>query len=284
MRARSARVVEQPANAYDYRAEPRARPFGCGAPSATAGADSVLRMPDDLPDPLAAPPQRRRTLRPRDAATLILVRRDRVEPEVLMGHRSARHVFMPNTFVFPGGRVDPEDARVPVATPLRPAVAERLHRNATPTRARALALAAIREAFEETGLLIGRPAADVDPERVPASWRPFFEQGIAPALDVLDYVFRAITPPGDVRRFHARFFIADARHVQGEIRGSGELLDLQWIPIEHAIAMPNTPGITSLVLQEVRRLLAHTDPMELPAAHRVPVYRSLYRREVVSYD
>ena len=228
--------------------------------------------------------RRRRTLRPRDAATLILVRRDGAEPEILMGHRSARHVFMPNTFVFPGGRVDLEDAHVPVAAPLRPAVAHRLAKNATPSRARALALAAVREAFEETGLLIGRPANGIDPSRVPASWRPFFAHGVAPALDVLDYVFRAITPPGDVRRFHARFFIADARHVQGEVTGSGELLDLQWIPIDRAMSMPNTPGITGRVLREVRHLLAHTDPMELPAAHRVPVYRALYGKEHMSYD
>ena len=233
----------------------------------------------------AAPtPARRRALRPRDAATLILVRREGPVPEVLMGHRSARHVFMPNTFVFPGGRVDPEDARIPVAAPLRPSVVHRLEKNATPTRTRALALAAVREAFEETGLLIGRPADGVDPARVPASWRPFFAQGVAPALDVLDYVFRAITPPGDVRRFHARFFIADARHIRGEVKGSGELLDLQWIPIDRAIEMPNTPGVTGRVLREVRRLLAQTDPMELPAAHQVPVYRALYGKEHVSYD
>ena len=245
-----------------------------------------MSAPDAL-EATGGPPdqaRRRRTLRPRDAATLILVRRDRPEPEILMGHRSSRHVFMPNTFVFPGGRVDLEDARVPVATALRPAVAHRLGMHATPTRSRALALAAVREAFEETGLMIGRPITGVDPTKVPASWQPFFEHGLAPALDVLDYVFRAITPPGDVRRFHARFFIADARHVHGEVKGSGELVDLQWIPIDRAMAMPNTPGITAHVLQEVRHLLANTDPMELPQAHRVPLFRALHGRSLVVYD
>jgi len=226
----------------------------------------------------------RQPIRPRDAATLILVRRESAVPEVLMGHRSARHVFMPNTFVFPGGRVDREDGRVRPAAPLRAPVFERLVRHATPTRAQALGLAAIREAYEETGLLLGRPANGIDLDRLPESWRPFYEQGLAPALDVLDYVFRAITPPGDVRRFHARFFISDARFAHGEIGGSGELLDLQWIPIDEAIAMPNTPGITKNVLREVRSLLARTDPMDLPAAHPVPVYRSLYGRESITYD
>src|SRR3546814_5597417 len=89
------------------------------------------------------------------------------------------------------------------------------------TRVQALALAAVREAFEETGLLIGRPApAPVDPAKLAETWRPFFETGLAPALDLLDYVFRAITPPGDVRRFNARFFICDAAHARGSLGGS----------------------------------------------------------------
>ncbi len=228
--------------------------------------------------------QIKKRIRPRDAATLILVRRESRVPEVLMGHRSARHVFMPNTFVFPGGRVDPEDANVPVAGELRDNVRERLLRHATPRRTKALALAAIREAFEETGLMLGLPYTNgIDLDALSESWRPFFAAGLMPRLDSLDYVFRAITPPGDVRRFHARFFIADARDAQGELGGSGELVDLQWIPIDDAIAMPNTPGITSMVLEEVRRLLAHTDPMGLPAAHPIPLYHRVRGKDALDY-
>ena len=57
-------------------------------------------------------------MRPRDAATLILVRMKGKTPEVLMGCRAAAHAFMPNRYVFPGGRVDRADAHVPIATPL----------------------------------------------------------------------------------------------------------------------------------------------------------------------
>ena len=53
-------------------------------------------------------------MRPRDAATLILVRMKGKTPEVLMGCRAAAHAFMPNRYVFPGGKVDPDDARVGV--------------------------------------------------------------------------------------------------------------------------------------------------------------------------
>ena len=223
-------------------------------------------------------------VRPKDAATLVLVRRDRPEPQVLMGHRSARHVFMPNTFVFPGGRVDREDGHVRPGTGLRAAVELRLIREATPRRARALAMAAIRETFEETGLILGRPVNGVDMERLPATWRPFYATGTEPALDRLDYVFRAITPPRNVRRFHVRFFIADYRDAMGELGGSGELVDLQWIPIDQALAMPNTPSVTAHVLEEVARLLRETEPTALPSAHRVPFFRRIHGRDILSHE
>ena len=100
-----------------------------------------------------------RALRPRDAATLILVDRREHRPAlVLMGKRHAGHRFMPGKFVFPGGRVEPEDRRMAAAGALDPAVEEKLNarvRRPSPGFARALALAAIRETFEETGLAIG---------------------------------------------------------------------------------------------------------------------------------
>ena len=222
-------------------------------------------------------------MRPRDAATLILYRRKAEEIEVLMGRRSPRHAFMPNTFVFPGGRVDPEDGRVAPLADLRALVLERLQRNATARRARALGLAAIREAFEETGLAVGSPhdgAADMD--RIPASWRPFFETGLAPRLDVLDYVFRAITPRGDVRRFHARFFLADSRHARGRLGGSGELQDLQWIAIDRAIATPATPGVTARALEEVRSRM--TGALASEPAPPVPLYHGTRYGDRVRLD
>src|ERR1700733_4257701 len=96
-------------------------------------------------------------MRPRDAATLILVRMKGKTPEVLMGCRAAAHAFMPNRYVFPGGRVDPADAHVPVATPLDRHVKARLLKAASEKRAHALGVAAIRETFEESGLILGKP-------------------------------------------------------------------------------------------------------------------------------
>ena len=97
--------------------------------------------------------------RPKDAATLILVDRTHATPKVLVGKRHDKVVFMPGKFVFPGGRVDKSDNRVPVAAPIPKALEDNLMKGSpkiTPSRARSLAIAAIREACEETGLCLGR--------------------------------------------------------------------------------------------------------------------------------
>ena len=65
-------------------------------------------------------------IRPVDAATLIIVNRQTKTPKVLMGKRSAKHNFMPNKFVFPGGRVDPCDSRLIVPSKMRTPVIKHL--------------------------------------------------------------------------------------------------------------------------------------------------------------
>lgn len=198
----------------------------------------------------ASPP-----LKPRDAASLVLYRRTGATVEVLMGQRHAGHVFMPNRLVFPGGRVDPADRLAGASTPLQAAVRTRLARGCrSAARPHALAIAAIRETYEETGLIIGRPSAQAE-TLDPRHWSGFRDAGLAPALDRLDYIFRAITPPRMVRRFDARFFLAEADEtVSGTLSGNGELENLAWLPIDEALGLPlSTP--TNLVLQEAARLI-----------------------------
>ncbi|MHB1216952.1 MAG: NUDIX hydrolase [Alphaproteobacteria bacterium] len=205
-------------------------------------------------------------VRPRDAASLILYRQRGGQPEILVGRRHAGHSFMPQRWVFPGGRVDPGDARVKPATPLRDDVAERLAQcTPSPSRARALAVAAIRETFEEVGLLLGKPAQA--PKDVPKEWLGFLDRGLAPALDELELVMRAITPTYSPKRFDARFFIADADKAEGKLAGSGELEEIQWVTIEEAIALP-LADVTEAVVRQVQRALSHpervkTDPVPL---------------------
>lgn len=195
--------------------------------------------------------------RPKDAATLILVRRAGSEAEVLMGRRAAGHAFMPDKWVFPGGRVERADFTAPAAAELRPAVAARLEKTAPPRRARALALAAVRETFEETGLVLGEPS----PARPGAGpWREFLSLGALPRLDRLDFIARAITPPYRPRRFDARFFLADASALLSqEPRGDGgELDEIAWFALSETSDL-DLPMITRFVLGEVRARLDDPD-------------------------
>ena len=212
-------------------------------------------------------------VRPKDAATLIIVRKDHGRPRVLMGQRHARHKFMPNKFVFPGGRVDAGDSRVQSLSDLSEPVKDKLTRSCSEARARGFAMAAIRETFEEAGLIVGKPHNNHYQTRS-KSWLPFFSEGFAPILRPLDLVARAITPPNRFRRFDARFFCVDAQHVHGldqqHIIGSGELLKLHWATFIEAQKL-ELPQITQFVLQEVeRRLNASPDQlkkMPIPFVH-----------------
>jgi len=221
------------------------------------------------------------TLRPKDAATLVLVRNANTVPEVLLGQRHGGHAFMPNRYVFPGGRVDSSDSRVAPATILRQEVADRLQKNCGPARARALAVAAVRETYEETGLMLAdkMPAGRQTSRNL--AWSDFVQRGLGPALANLDYVCRAITPPGRPRRFHARFFMVDAVHAKGQIASNGELLDIRWVPLAEAATLP-IPSITGQVIKEVMNLISH--PPLSPKGRTIPVYQrrngqDTYRRE-----
>ena len=189
-----------------------------------------------------------RPVRPRHAASLVLLRRSAAGTEVLMGRRPAKAVF-PEAYVFPGGRLDPSDANVSPSAPLTSDVLEelRVHGGCTPQLARALATAAIRETFEETGLLL---AASGDPGAPHGPWAAFKARGMAPAHDRLRFLGRAITPASAPVRFHARFFVADGESVEGVIVGNGELSNLRWYRLDEARQLPAI-DVTQFVLTEI---------------------------------
>ncbi|MEL7212765.1 MAG: NUDIX hydrolase [Pseudomonadota bacterium] len=200
----------------------------------------------------------------RDAATVIVLRDAATRPAVLMGQRGATAAFMPNKFVFPGGAVDGGDGDIPFAHALNPVCAERLtDQSMTPVPA--LAAAAIRELWEETGLIFGTPGAWPD---APPDWQSFAAQGMRPDASALKFVFRAITPPGRPRRFDARFFLADASALQGDpdnfTHACDELSHLQWVPLDQARSF-DLPFITEVVLAEITGLLPSLDaPASVP--------------------
>jgi 8-oxo-dGTP pyrophosphatase MutT (NUDIX family) len=214
-------------------------------------------------------------IRPKDAATLILVDRSGPVPKVLLGKRHERHKFMPGKFVFPGGGVDPTDKAMAVATPLDPQAEMRLMQRfhkASPVRARALALAAVRETFEETGLLLGRSG---EAPKAPAGvWSEFARHKVLPDLANIHFVGRAITPPGRSRRFDARFFTMDASAIAHRIDGvtgpDAELVELVWMSLAEAKQL-DLPTVTGVMLEELEGRIVDGFGHALP----VPFYRTI---------
>ena len=224
-------------------------------------------------------------VRPKDAATLILVDRSGPAPKVLLGKRHQRHKFMPGRFVFPGGRVDPIDRVMPVARPLNPHAQANLMKHlqrASAAKAQAFALASIRETFEETGLLVGARSNEV--ANVPGGpWTAFAEAKILPDLAELHFIGRAITPPGRPRRFDARFFTTDASAIAHRIEGvtgpDAELTELVWMTLAEAKQL-DMPAVTGVMLEELDARIADGFGHDLP----VPFYsmpRGHFRRELL---
>ncbi|MEL7013060.1 MAG: NUDIX hydrolase [Pseudomonadota bacterium] len=206
----------------------------------------------------------------RDAATIIVLRDRETKPRVLMGQRGAKAAFMPSKFVFPGGAVDPGDAEISLQSTLTDLCISRLREESKRDLSHALPVAAIRELWEETGLALGRSGAWMGAP--PSDWTSFAGLGLLPVADQMQFVFRAITPPGRPRRFDARFFLVDAAHIAGDLddfsAASEELSHLQWVPLQEARAL-DLPFITEVVLAELEARVDDPAPPE-----SVPFYKN----------
>jgi 8-oxo-dGTP pyrophosphatase MutT (NUDIX family) len=232
---------------------------------------SIIEQSEHINTPATELRSKGRAVKPKDAATLIIVRRDKKHPKILMGKRAASHKFMPNKFVFPGGKVDAGDSRIRPPKDLHPSVLKRLMKGCSETRARSLAMAVIRETFEETGLVLGESDSVTIKSRSP-QWDAFLQHGINPRLDTLNVIARAITPPYRNRRFDTRFFMVEADLIQGGVHaapvGSGELLELHWVSVKEAEKL-ELPIITRMILKEVEQRLVtpHSPDAEGPFIH-----------------
>lgn len=207
-------------------------------------------------------------VRPVDAASILLLDRSGGGVRVLVGRRSSKHVFMPDLYVFPGGRRDAADRLVPIANPLNPYASERLAlrtgARCPDSRLRAIGVAALRELYEEAGIAVGAPLAGPL-----ASALPF-----RPDLSRLRFLARAITPAGMVRRFDTRFFALFADEAGVDPAGataSHELEDVRWVDIfDHkGVEMPD---ITVLILEELQKSLQ--EDKSLPFGRAVPLFHT----------
>lgn len=219
-------------------------------------------------------------LRPRSAASLIIFDHALSPPRVLMGRRNPALAFMAGKYVFPGGRVEAADRRMRAFAELREPVARRIMARRTlsaPSTARALALAAIRETFEETGYLLGVPSTDRDLPAPAGAWTQFTRAGVLPHLEPLHLIARAITPPGRMRRFDTAFLCMDAKWIVGQsgfpVGPDDELVELAWVSLAE-IADYDVAAITEVVLRELQ------DRLEagLASPAPVPFYRHAYGR------
>jgi 8-oxo-dGTP pyrophosphatase MutT (NUDIX family) len=213
-------------------------------------------------------------VRPKDAASLIIIDRSGSEAKVLLGRRHEAHKFMPGKFVFPGGRVESLDRLMQAASELDPRTEARLlARSGLPSsgKARAFALAAVRETFEETGLMLGAKRDDA-PKSPGGLWTAFAQACVYPELAALHFVARAITPPGRPKRFDTRFFAVDAEAIahraDGVIGPDAELVELVWIPIAETKRL-GLLTITTVVLEELEARVVAGMSHDLP----VPFYQ-----------
>jgi len=205
-------------------------------------------------------------VKPRDAGSLIIWRERAEGAEVLMGRRSRKAAFVPDFFVFPGGRLDPADSAVRAATPLGAEAVARMGVRGDAALAEALALAAVRETFEETGLLLAE-IGDIG-ETTHPEWAQWKARDLAPGLHRLRYFGRAITSPASPIRFHARFFVARAEEFKGALAGSGELSELGFYPATEVLANMPVVDVTEFMLNRVIAYAA--DPLRFDP--RTPIF------------
>lgn len=218
-------------------------------------------MRDDLPLDASSV----RPVRPRASASLIVIDRSEVEPRFLLGRRHDAHAFMPGKFVFPGGKLERGDAKLP-AVPLGKTsldlLFEEINKEAA---AHALAIAAVREAWEEAAISVGngKPVPD-KPGQLP----------FHPDLSALAYVARAITPPGFPRRYDTRFFATfrDRIHeTQRDPNAADEMTGFGYFTHMQTLSL-NLPSITRIILEHVCRRLDADPHLEL--RQPLPTFRT----------
>ena len=204
----------------------------------------------------------------RDAACVILTDTRAGEPRLLLGKRRDTQVFLPNMWVFPGGRVDDEDRTLAASVAidgLSPGSAARLP----------FLAAALRELHEEAGLtldLASTPSATPEPDTT-----------LRQACAALAPIARAITPPGKPRRFDTWFFLADGALAAQSKDPDGELLDLDWFTFAAARSL-DLPHITRLVVEDVADRLRRGHEA---AIGQIPFYfqsQNVFHRQMISND
>ena len=191
----------------------------------------------------------------KDAATIVLIRKDGFKNSLLVGRRGSKAAFMPSKYVFPGGSWEPKDNEIPLVQSLSDKQSGLIALEADPIMSSSLGVTALRELWEETGLRLS-PKYPI--EKHLKSWQGFYVEDQGPNLGSLQFFFRAVTPPGRSRRFDARFFFCESNHIYDDLdnfsKASGELSDLQWVDINYLHTL-ELPKITKIVVGYLKELI-----------------------------
>lgn len=183
--------------------------------------------------------------------------------------------FMPGVFVFPGGRFDRNDELVGARHQLNEETISLLSARCSRRRANALAWTAIRETWEETGLIIGQRGQmsdEIQKDGPDDALRAFADLGLAPNTRALNYVARAITPTSSPIRYDTRFFVADGEGIFGSLQDSDELSDTAWRPIADAYNDDAIIDVTKFALSHAVRhwtMPQSIQPTSVPTMHRL---------------
>ncbi len=201
-----------------------------------------------------------KAVRPKLASTIVLISGPKDNPKILMGQRAKRHDFMPSVYVFPGGRVDRADSYAPFVKDLNTRTAKILEHLYSPRRARAVVLAAIRETFEETGLMLGQNK-DWTKNLNHPGWDAFRNSGHVPDLSGIEVFGRAVTPPYRHKRFDTWFFIKWLDDVRSDISDSAELLNVDWFTFDQ-IKDLETARATDMMIDVLKSYLSGQMPRD----------------------
>jgi len=237
--------------------------------------DSVIpfdKLPEGFADTLENPPED--PVEPRPAATIVLMRDGEEAPEILLLRRNRKSGFVPGAYVFPGGRVDAGDGAPELLERLEgltaEAAARRLKAPGHDPPAASFYVAALREAFEETGILVGvdpdqrPPPTAAEDEAVDAVRDDLMEDRLpfAQALDRLgcrldgqavEYLAHWITPVVEPRRYDTRFFAAAVPSDAEAIIDPREMTDAVWLTPARALER-NQEGTLPMVFPTVKTL------------------------------
>ncbi len=218
-----------------------------------------MKMPHLTQDELHRRSALKRAPRPRLASTIVLYSGTRENPKILMGQRSARNDFMPSVYVFPGGRVDRADSYAPFAGDLNARTERILEAAYKARKARACVQAAIRETWEETGLMLGKnkPWSKNTGHK---SWQAFKQSNIQPYLSSIEVFGRAVTPPHRHKRYDTWFFIQKFVGDTQLVGDSGELSNVGWYDWQE-ISTLKMQRATTMMLAVLKDYLNYsTDP------------------------